>query len=115
MILSNLYKIYSFGSTMIELVNKYTLIKGETYYVKRKPRHLQNGRTFECIFDHYFLEDDDFAWVISNNMPIEVDVTLLDFYRYVSKKEYYAKVKEKYDATCLDIILKRIVNESFTW
>ena len=97
---------------MIELVNKYGLIKGETYYVKRKPRYLQNGRTFECIFDHYCL-DEDFAWVISNNMPIEVDVTLLDFYRYISKKEFYAKVKEKYDASCLDILLKRIVDESF--
>ena len=102
-------------SNMIELVDKYTLVKGETYYVKRKPRYLQNGRTFECIFDHYFLDDEDFAWVISKNMPIELDVTILDFYRYISKKEFYTKVKEKYDATCLDIILKRLVDESFRW
>ena len=69
-------------SNMIELVDKYTLVKGETYYVKRKPRYLQNGRTFECIFDHYFLDDEDFAWVISKNMPIELDVKILDFYRF---------------------------------
>jgi len=99
---------------MIELLDKYTLIRGEKYYVKRKPRYLQNGRTFECIFDHYF-DDGDFAWAISNNIPIELDVTILDFYRYISKKEYDAKVKEKYDATCLNIILKRIVNDDFMW
>ena len=99
---------------MIELVDKYTLIKGEKYYVKRNPRYLQNGHTFECIFNNYF-DDGDFAWAISNNMPIELDVTILDFYRYISKKEYYTKLKEKYDATCLDIILKRLVDESFSW
>jgi hypothetical protein len=98
---------------MIELMDKYTLVKGDKYYVKRKPRYLQNGRTFECIFDHYF-DDGDYAWVISD-MPIELDVTILDFYRYISKKEFYTKVKEKYDAKCLDIILKRIVNDDFTW
>jgi hypothetical protein len=99
---------------MLELVNENTLIKGEKYYVKRKPRYLQNGRTFECIFDHYF-DDGDYAWVISNNMPIELDVTILDFYRYVSKEEYRAKLKEKYDATCLNIILRRLVNDDFRW
>ena len=37
------------------------------------------------------------------------------FYRYVSEKEYKEKRKEKYDATCLDIVLKRLVDESFSW
>lgn len=99
---------------MIELVDKYTLVKGGKYYVKRKPRYLQPAKTFECIFDHYFLEDEDFAWIITN-MPIEVDVTLLDFYRYVSKEEYYKKLKEKYDVTCLKIVLKRLINDDFSW
>ena len=105
----------SYYFNMTELVDKYTLVKGTRYYVKKRPRYLQNGRTFECIFDHYFLDDEDFAWVISNNMPIEQDVTILDFYRYVSKEEYYTKVKEKYDAACLNIILKRLVNDDFRW
>jgi hypothetical protein len=97
---------------MIELVGKYTLVKGTRYYVKRRSRYLQNGRTFECIFDHYFL--DDFAWVISN-IPIELDITILDFYRYVSKEEYREKLKEKYDATCLNIVLRQLVNDDFSW
>ncbi len=99
---------------MIELVNEYTLVKGETYYVKRKPRYLQNAKNFECTFHCYNDEFEGFAWVMTN-IPIELDLDLNEFYRYISKKEYYEKVKEKYDATCLDIILKRIVNDDFCW
>lgn len=99
---------------MIELVDKYTLIKGETYYVKRKPRYLQNAKNFECTFHCYNDEFEGFAWVMTP-IPMELDLDLNEFYRYISKKEYDAKVKEKYDATCLDIILKRIVNDDFCW
>ena len=36
-------------------------------------------------------------------------------YRYVTHEEYLEKMKEKYDAKCLDIVLKRLVNENFSW
>jgi hypothetical protein len=39
----------------------------------------------------------------------------ISIYRYVSQEEYWAKVKQKYDTTCLDIVLKRLVDESFEW
>jgi hypothetical protein len=103
---------------MIELVDKYSLIHGDTYHVKRNPRYLtrlRSAKSYECIFYRYDDADEDFVYVICNNHTIEMDVTLLDFYRYVSKKEFYAKVKEKYDQTCLNIILKRIVNDDFRW
>jgi hypothetical protein len=99
---------------MFELVDKYTLIPGKRYYVKRKPRYLQNAKNFECRFHYYNDEFEGFAWV-TTNIPIELDLDLNDFYRYVSKEEFYAKVKEKYDASCLDIILKRLVNDDFCW
>lgn len=57
---------------------------------------------------------EGFAWV-TTNIPIELDLDLNEFYRYISKKEFYTKVKEKYDATCLDIILKQLVDETFSW
>ena len=107
-----------FIHTMIEEVDKYALVKGQRYYVKRTPRYLtilRSAKSYECIFDGYDDADEDFVYVICNNHTIEMDVTLLDFYRYVSKKEFYAKVKEKYDQTCLNIILKRIVNDDFRW
>jgi len=102
---------------MIELVDKYALIHGETYHVKRSPRSLtilRSAKSYECIFDRYDA-DEDFVYVICNNHTIEMDVTLLDFYRYVSKKEFYEKVKKKYDQTCLSIVLKRLVNDDFRW
>ena len=101
---------------MIELVDKYTLIKGETYYVKRKKKYLQILNQYECIFDRYNNYFEDFVWVkMSNFIDIELDLELNDFYRYVRKEEYNKKLKEKYDATCLDIILKRLVNDDFCW
>jgi hypothetical protein len=99
---------------MIELVDKYTLVKGDTYYVKRIKKFLQILNQYECIFDRY--NDDGFLWVkMSTFIDIELNLEWNDFYRYVSREEYYAKVKEKYDATCLDIILKRLVNDDFCW
>ena len=100
---------------MFEPVDKNNLIKGEKYYVKRKKtfvysRHI---KSFDCIFDGY---DEEFAWVkLSNVLDVELDLELNEFYRYISKEEYYAKVKEKYDIKCLNIILKRFVDESFKW
>lgn len=94
---------------MIEMVDKYTLVKGTRYYVKGiYPRSI---KSFECIFDTY---DDDTAW-LTTILDIKLYLTMYTFYRYVSKKEFYAKVKEKYDATCLNIILKRLVNDDFHW
>ena len=98
---------------MIELVDKYTLTKGEKYYVKRK-RFLQSHplNNFICIFDEYV--DEDFVFV-TTILDIKIDLHLNEFYRHVSKEEYYVKLKEKYNNTCLNIILKRLVNETFEW
>ena len=96
------------------MVDKYTLVKGVTYYVKRKKKFLKMLNQYECIFDRY--QEDGFVWVLlSTYIPIELDLDLNDFYRYVNREEYYAKVKEKYDATCLNIVLKRLVNDDFRW
>lgn len=99
---------------MIELVDKYNLVKGEIYYVKRIKKYLQILNQYECIFDKY--QEDGFVWVLlSTVIPVELDLELNDFYRYVTREEFYEKVKEKYDATCLDIILKLLVNDDFRW
>ena len=100
---------------MIEHVNKQSLIKGEKYYVKRRWIFLQSFKNFVCIFD-YYNEFDEFAWVkMSDTLNIELDLQLNEFYRFISSEEYYAKVKEKYDDKCLNIVLKRLVDENFEW
>ena len=96
---------------MIELVDKYTLIKGEKYYVKGNPIYPRSLKSFECIFDCY---EDDTVW-LRTRLDIKLYLTFYTFYRYVRKEEYDKKLKEKYDATCLDIILKRLVNDDFCW
>jgi hypothetical protein len=96
---------------MIELVDKYTLVKGNKYYVKGNPIYPPSLKIFECIFDCY---EDDTAW-LTTNLNIRLYLAFYDFYRYVSKEEFYAKVKEKYDQTCLDLVLKRLVNDDFRW
>jgi len=96
---------------MIELVDKYRLVKGNTYYVKGNPNYPNSFNHFECIFVCY---EDDTVW-LKTFLHIKLYLTMYTFYRYVSKKEFYAKVKEKYDATCLNIILKRLVNDDFHW
>ena len=108
------YFIHYFYYKMIEFVDKYTLKKGEKYYVKRKKRILNSHplNNFICIFDDYI--DEDFVWV-STILDIKIDLHLNEFYRSVSKEEFYAKVKEKYDHKCLNIILKRLIDESFEW
>ncbi len=99
---------------MIEMVDKYTLVKGEIYYVKRKKKFLKMLNQYDCIFDSY--QEDGFVWVLlSTYIPIELNLELNDFYRYVSREEYYEKLKEKYDQTCLNIVLRRLVDESFRW
>lgn len=94
---------------MIELVDKYRLVKGERYYVKGNPIYPRSLRSFDCTFDCY---EEDTVWV-KTLLDIRVYLTFYTFYKYVSKEEYYKKLKEKYDATCLDIILKRLVNDDF--
>jgi len=109
-----------FYLNMYQQVEEDELINGENYYVKRKKRkNNMNIKNFHGLFNGSDFEG--FVWFkIYNefNEPIdyiELDTELNTFYRYVSKEEYYAKVKEKYDAKCLNIILKRLVDESFQW
>ena len=96
---------------MIELVDKYRLVKGERYYVKGNPIYPRSLMSFECVVDCY---EEDTVWV-TTLLDIRVYLQFYHFYRYVTKEEYRTKLKEKYDAKCLDIILKRLVNDDFRW
>ena len=75
---------------MFELVDKNILVKGEKYYVKRSKRfvHSRHIKSFDCIFDGY---GDGFVWVkLSHLIDVELDLEFNEFYRYISKEEYYA-------------------------
>jgi len=105
-----------FIHTMIEMVDKYALVKGQRYYVKRTcPISVYTATSYDCLFDRYDEEFEDFVWVILFTLEYELALDLSTFYRYVSREEFYAKVKEKYDQTCLNLVLKRLVNDDFRW
>jgi hypothetical protein len=121
----NPYKIepfinYIFYLNMYQEIKEDELINGEKYYVKRKKRkNNMNIKNFHGLFIGSDFEG--FVWFkIYNDFDepidsIELDSQLSTFYKCVSKKEFYEKVKEKYDAKCLNIILKRLIDESFQW
>jgi len=106
-----------FSLNMYQQVEEDELINGEKYYVKRKRRNNMNIKNFHGMFNGSDFEG--FVWFkIYNELnesidSIELDAQLNTFYRVVSKKEFYAKVKEKYDRKVLNIILKRLIDESF--
>ena len=87
------------------------MIQGEFYYKK----NLFHNEKVRMI--HYTLYNDGRMLVLVNGSRGDAlyFVNEFIFYRYISEKEYKEKRKEKYDATCLDIVLKRHVDELFTW
>jgi hypothetical protein len=88
------------------------LVRGKTYYIKRKNGEIMGNLIFE-IYNQlktaiwFYVPNKPYAYLFQLN---EINI-----YRYVSKDEYYMKVKEKYDAKCLNIVLKQLVNENFSW
>ena len=98
------YKEFRFSYT-----NKYF-----TYYAIFKNYDYVTSRLFFGEHTkrlHAYFEHADSTY---SNFDIGEDSRIV-IYRSVSKEEFYAKVKEKYDAKVLNIILKRLINESFQW
>jgi len=91
---------------MIQQVKYDDLVEGQTYFVIHKHSAYILGN---LIYNgnHYFK--------YPNSKSIFQLVDIFHFYRYVSKYEYYMALKEKYDNKCLNIVLKRLVNEHFEW
>jgi len=96
---------------MIEQI-KSELVTGETYYVKRK-----NGDIMDDLIFESYNQSKKAVWFYVPNKPYAYLFQLNEIiiYRYVTNEEYLKKVKEKYDSKCLDIVLKQLVNENFSW
>lgn len=103
---------------MLEEIHGWDLIPGEYYFIR-------NDRLKEVYTKQLFLRYTDITYsrpvglfygkINTNVEKSLMRIDLLTFYRYVSPEEYREKIKEKYNETCLNIVLKRLVNESFTW
>ena len=88
-------------------------VKGETYYVKLKKNDIIVG---DLLFDTYDYSKRS-LWFDTPNQRIGYLFQLNEIiiHRYITNEEYLKKVKEKYDDKCLNIVLKRLVNETFEW
>ena len=97
---------------MFELIDALDMKVGEMYFIKN--RQFIIG---EVLFSTYHKSSQPFIVI---KYPYRsgysyVKIKDISVYRYVSEQEYWAKVKEKYDAKCWNIVLKRLVDESFRW
>ena len=99
---------------LFELANKDKLIKDIRYYIK----DYYEGKKYTEIYATfiYYLEDEliPHAFFRANTRySFYQNLSPTVIHRLISKEEYFKKVKEKYDSKCLNIILKRLVDESF--
>lgn len=90
---------------MIEPVNEVQLSVGQEYVVTYPP----------YVKEKWIYLGDTYFRSSRTMLVLQLKQNFFHFYRSVSKEEYYNKLKQKYDATCLNLILKRLVNESFGW
>jgi len=92
---------------MLEQVNYDDLVKGQQYFVIQR-----RGAYFE---GNLIYDDNDFFKYPNSIQTFQLNNRLYHFYRYVSRHEYYTALKEKYEVNCMNIVLKRLVNETFEW
>jgi len=92
---------------MFQQVKFDDLVEGQIYYVVQKKGFIEGD-------DMIYLGKSFFRYWDSIH-AFQLQERYFNFYRYISKDEYYIKVKEKYDSKCLNIVLKRLVNETFEW
>lgn len=86
-------------------------VRREKYYVK-----IREGFMKDLIFTEHG-NSATAIWFDDPDGPYGYLLHLhkIKIYRYVSDQEFLKKRKEKYDIKCLNIILKRLVDESFEW
>jgi hypothetical protein len=96
---------------MFQQIKSELLIR-DAYYVKRKNGEIMGNLIFES-----YSQSKTAMWFYVPNKPYAYLFQLNEIiiYKYITNEEYLKKVKEKYDQTCLNIVLKRLIDESFEW
>jgi hypothetical protein len=107
-----------------ELTNFKDLKEGEKYKVKF------DTYDFECenimFFCYYkfrgkygYCENCDAVFKeklkLSNGWSYITADNSYEYYKFISKKEYISKLRDKFNEKVLNIVLKQIVNDDFNW
>jgi len=103
---------------MFELIDAASMKEGSIYFIKRFDS-IGSYIIGEVIFVIYnktpsgqYFATFEYSYVSGRS---HISLSVMRVYRYVGEEEYRAKIKEKYDSTCLNVVLKRLVDESFEW
>jgi hypothetical protein len=100
---------------MLEKIDGLHLIPGEFYLLKSSIANIRIRKARMIRYTNIKYEEATCLFDAPTYGMCLMEVHLWTIYRYVSCEEYKEKVREKYDVTCLNIVLKRLVNETFTW
>jgi hypothetical protein len=100
---------------MLQEIDGWDLIPGQLYFIQNHILNTTVGKATMIRYTDIGHTRPIGLFNAESCGPCLIRVDILTFFRYVSIEEYKQKLKQKYDATCLDIILKRIINETFTW
>ena len=101
---------------MLEEIDCWELITGEFYFIKNDILK-QTIRKAKMVTYTDLRHAHPVAIFYVEN---EIGACLLrfenwTFYRYVSSEEYREKLIKKFQDTCVNVILKQIINETFVW
>ena len=95
----------------MEWTNFKNLKKGEKY------RLIIECYEFELIFCYYSFDGyhENCAAIFKDNKHYYTTDDCFEYHKFISKKEYKSKVRDKYNEKVLNIVLKQIVNDDFKW
>jgi hypothetical protein len=100
---------------MLEEIDAWDLIPGTFYYIE-SPFGGRSNIGKALMLRYIQVRYENASGVFNANFGnCLIELRCWKFYRYVSDEEYKEKLKEKYNDTCLNIVLKRLVDDSFTW
>ena len=117
---SNSYESYKSYQTndewtnYMEWTNYKHLKKGEKY------RIICESYEFEVIFCYYSFRDkygfcENCDAIFKDKKHYYTSDDSFEYYKFISKKEYNEKMRDKYNEKVLNIVLKQIINDDFKW
>lgn len=90
---------------MLENVGS-NLIAGQQYFIVNPDKTIGKGTFLRFTRQLGLFYTHEYCFM---------SINLFTFYRVVSPEEYRLKLIEKYNATVLNVILKRLIDPLFTW
>ena len=108
-----LQKGYIFIKKMPRPIKWWNLEFGKEYFVQRNVEPYKYKIIYSGLEGRSYFGDSESAWFIDRGFYIEFDQDI--FYDAEEIKEKGQKAREKMEKRSLDMILKKLVNETFEW